>query len=155
LKQPKETGFGGGFLTGPGGTVNVSDRMSRDVITVGVEDPIRKAWELMEEKRLRRFPVMSRGKLVGIITDRDLRNATASSVVLMERKYHDYLLDTVMVESVMTPNPRTVEPGTSLREAARLILELKVGGLPVVEGGRLVGMITETDLIKALVELLP
>ena len=129
--------------------------MTTEVITVGLADPIRKAWELVEENQLRRFPVVEGDKLVGIITDRDLRNATASSVVLTEKKYHDFLLDTVKVESVMTPDPATVTPDTPLDEAARMILELKVGGLPVIEQGKLVGIITETDLIKTLVELLP
>jgi CBS domain-containing protein len=129
--------------------------MTKDVLTVNRDESIRRPWELVEEKRLRRFPVMDGDTLVGIITDRDLRNATASSVVLTEKKYHDFLLDTVKVESVMTPNPKTVSPDTSLIDAARIILEMKVGGLPVVEEGRLVGIITETDLIGALVELLP
>jgi len=135
--------------------VKVRDRMTTEVITVGLADPIRKAWELVEENQLRRFPVVEGDKLVGIITDRDIRNATASSVVLTEKKYHDFLLDTVKVESVMTPDPATVTPDTPLDEAARMILELKVGGLPVIEQGKLVGIITETDLIKTLVELLP
>lgn len=129
--------------------------MTRDVLTLGVEEPIRRAWELVEEKRLRRFPVLEGGRLVGIVTDRDLRNATSSSVVLTEKKYHDYLLDTIKVESIMTPDPRTVSPETSLKEAAGIILEMKVGGLPVVEGDRLVGIITETDLLNSLVSLLP
>jgi acetoin utilization protein AcuB len=129
--------------------------MTTEVITVGLADPIRKAWELVEENQLRRFPVVEGEKLVGIITDSDIRNATASSVVLTEKKYHDFLLDTVKVESVMTPDPATVTPDTLLDEAARMILELKVGGLPVVEQGKLVGIITETDLMKTLVELLP
>ncbi|MCJ7652595.1 MAG: CBS domain-containing protein [Actinobacteria bacterium] len=129
--------------------------MTKEVLTVNRDESIRRPWELVEEKRLRRFPVMDGDTLVGIITDRDLRNATASSVVLTEKKYHDFLLDTVKVESVMTPNPKTVSPDTSLIDAARIILEMKVGGLPVVEEGRLVGIITETDLIGALVELLP
>ena len=135
--------------------MKVRDRMTTEVITVGLADPIRKAWELVEENQLRRFPVVEGDKLVGIITDRDIRNATASSVVLTEKKYHDFLLDTVKVESVMTPDPATVTPDTPLDEAARMILELKVGGLPVIEQGKLVGIITETDLIKTLVELLP
>ncbi len=135
--------------------MKVRDRMTTGVITVGLADPIRKAWELVEENQLRRFPVVEGDKLVGIITDRDIRNATASSVVLTEKKYHDFLLDTVKVESVMTPDPATVTPDTPLDEAARMILELKVGGLPVIEQGKLVGIITETDLIKTLVELLP
>jgi acetoin utilization protein AcuB len=134
--------------------VKVRDRMTAEVTTVGVDEPIKRAWQLVEERRLRRFPVMKGDELVGIITDRDLRNATASSVVLTEKKYHDFLLDTVKVESVMTADPRTVSPDTDLKDAAKLILELKVGGLPVVENGRLVGIIAETDLIEMLVELL-
>jgi len=135
--------------------VLVRDCMTTDVTSVGINEPIRRAWDLVEEKQLRRFPVLDGGRLVGIITDRDLRNATASSVVLTERKYQDFLLDHVKVESIMTPDPRTVTPDSGLKEAARLILEMKVGGLPVVEGGKLVGIITETDLLKALVQLLP
>lgn len=145
-------------MPGPGkagGTVKVSDRMTRDVITVGIGDPIRKVWELVEEKQLRRFPVMDGEKLVGIVTDRDLRNATASSVVLTEKKYRDFLLDTIKVESIMTPDPRTVTPDTSLKEAAEIILDMKVGGLPVVEDGRLKGIITETDLLRTVVDQLP
>jgi len=129
--------------------------MTRDVLTLEKEDPIRKAWELAEERGLRRFPVLDGGRLVGIVTDRDLRNATASSVVLTEKKYRDFLLDTVRIESVMTPNPGTVTPDTSLKEVAGVMLEMKVGGLPVVDGERLVGIITETDLLNALREMLP
>lgn len=135
--------------------MKVRERMTEDVVTVGPGDPIRRVWELVEEKRLRRFPVMDSGRLVGIVTDRDLRNATAASVVVTEKKYHDYLLDTVRVETVMTPSPVTVEPDADLKEAARIILELKVGGLPVMEKEALVGIITETDLVGTLIDLLP
>ena len=135
--------------------MKVSDRMTRDAITVQADDPIRVAMDLVDEKQLRRFPVMKGGDLVGIVTDRDLRNATASSVVLTEKKYHDFLLDTVKIESIMSANPRTVSPQSDLKDAARLILEIKVGGLPVLQDGRLVGIITETDLIDTLLEKLP
>jgi acetoin utilization protein AcuB len=135
--------------------LKVRDRMTEDVLTVEKDEPIRRPCELVEEKKLRRFPVIDGGKLVGIITDRDLRNATASSVVLTEKKYHDFLLDNVKVESVMTPNPVTVSPDTDLKEAARKLLEIRVGGLPVVDGDRLVGIVTEIDMLEALVELLP
>jgi CBS domain-containing protein len=129
--------------------------MTTEVTTVGPAEPIRRAWDLVDEKRLRRFPVIESDRLVGIITDRDLRNATASSVVLTEKKYHDFLLDTVKVESMMTADPATVSPDAPLVEAARLILDMQVGGLPVVEQGKLVGIITETDLIRTLIGLLP
>lgn len=135
--------------------MKVRDRMTTDVITVKASEPIRRAWELVIDKKLRRFPVVDGDTLVGVVTDRDLRDATASSVVLIEKQYHDFLLDTVLIESIMTPNPRTVTPDVSLREAAKLILEMKVGGLPVVEEDRLGGIITETDLISALIEVLP
>jgi acetoin utilization protein AcuB len=129
--------------------------MTTDVITVGVLEPIRRAWDLVEEQKLRRFPVLDGDKLVGIVTDIDLRDATASSIVLTEKKYHDFLLDAVKIESIMTPDPRTVTPDTSLKEAARIILDMKVGGLPVVEQEKLVGIITETDLLGSLIDLLP
>jgi len=135
--------------------VKVRDRMTTGLITVNVDQPIREAWDLVEGRKLRRFPVLSNGKLVGIVTDRDLRNATASSVVLTERKYQDYLLDSIKIESIMTPDPVTISPDADLRDAAKSLLRLKVGGLPVVEQGRLSGIITETDMIEALVDLLP
>lgn len=135
--------------------MKVLERMTRDVITVKFDEPIRRVWELLDEKKLRRFPVMDGPRLVGIVTDRDLRNAVASSMVLTEKKNHDYLLDTIKVESVMTADPRTVAPDANIKGAARLILEIKVGGLPVVDGGKLVGIITETDLIETLIEVLP
>jgi acetoin utilization protein AcuB len=135
--------------------VKVRDRMTTGLITVNVDQPIREAWDLVEGRKLRRFPVLSNGKLVGIVTDRDLRNATASSVVLTERKYQDYLLDSIKIESIMTPDPVTISPDADLRDAAKSLLRLKVGGLPVVEQGRLTGIITETDMIEALVDLLP
>ena len=142
------------FVTQKEGVLKVRERMSSPVITVQVNEPIRRAWEIVQEKKIRRFPVMEGSKLVGIVTDRDLRNATASSVVLTEKRYHDFLLDTVKVESIMTPNPKTVAPDDDIIDAARLILDLKVGGLPVVEGERLVGIITETDLIETLIDIL-
>ncbi|MDD5447592.1 MAG: CBS domain-containing protein [Actinomycetota bacterium] len=134
--------------------MKVKDWMTEEVITLSPADPIRRAAELMDEKRLRRFPVIEKGRLVGIVTDRDFRNATASSVVLTEKRYHDFLLDSIRVESIMTPNPRAISPEADLAEAARIILEMKVGGLPVVSGEKLVGIITETDLIKVLIDLL-
>ncbi len=135
--------------------MRVRDRMTREVVTVSTGETIRSVWDLVEEKGLRRFPVMSSGSLVGMVTDRDLRNAIASSVVLTEKKYHDFLLDTIKVESIMTADPVTAGPDDDLKGAARTILEMKFGGMPVVEDGVLVGIITETDLIEALIEILP
>ena len=132
----------------------VDDRMTSDLTTVDVHDSIKVPIDLQEEKGLRRLPVMDGDKLVGIVTDRDLRLATVSSVVVTERRYVEYLHNTIKVESVMTPDPHTVTPETSLEEAARIIYDMKIGGLPVVSNGKLVGIITETDLIRTLIDLL-
>lgn len=135
--------------------MKVRDIMTSDVLTVRADDAIRRAAALADERGIRRFPVLdSEGALVGILTDRDLKNATASSIVLTEKKSHDFLLDTTKVGQIMTARPRTVTPDTSLQEAAGIILEMKVGGLPVVQGERLVGIVTETDLVLALLDLL-
>jgi len=132
----------------------VRERMSVDPIVLSPDDTLRETKRLMEEHGLRRFPVVEGGRLVGIGTDRDVRRADISSAVVHERRYVDYILDRIQVRGIMTPDPVTVSPQTPLEEAARLILENKIGGLPVVDGGKLVGIITETDLIKTLMELL-
>lgn len=132
----------------------VRDHMSPDPIVVAPGDTLRKARQLIKDYGLRRFPVVENGDLVGIVTDRDVRQADISSAVMQERRYVDYILDRIQVGGIMTSHPITVTPGTSLREAADLILKNKIGGLPVIDSGRLVGIITETDLIKALMAML-
>lgn len=132
----------------------VKERMNAKPVTLSPDDTLRKARDLIKERGLRRFPVVEGGKLVGIVTDRDVRQADMSSAVVQERRYVEYILDRIQVRGIMTPDPITVTPDTSLEEAARLILENKIGGLPVVERDELVGIITETDLIRTLVELL-
>jgi acetoin utilization protein AcuB len=134
--------------------VLVKERMSIDPVTLSPDDTLREARRLIRELGLRRFPVVEEGKLVGIVTDRDVRQADMSSAVVQERRYVEYILDRIQVRGIMTPDPITVTPDTPLEKAARLILENKIGGLPVVEEGKLVGIITETDLIRTLVEML-
>ena len=135
--------------------MKVREVMSVEVLTAKPTWPIRKAWEILREGSMHCLPVSDGERLVGIITDRDLRVlATASSVALAETDYHQFLMDTMSVEQAMTPEPRTVTPETDLKDAASIILEMRVGGLPVVEDEKLVGIITETDLLKVLEERL-
>lgn len=134
--------------------MKVKDCMSPDPVVLSPEDTLRKARETISRLNLRRFPVIENGRLVGIVTDRDVRQADISSAVVQERRYVEYILDRIQVRGIMTPDPITVTPDTPLEEAASLILEHKIGGLPVVEGDRLVGIITETDLIRTLIKLL-
>ncbi len=132
----------------------VRERMSENPVVLSPDDTLREARRIMRERGMRRLPVVESGRLVGIVTDRDVRQADISSAVVQERRYVEYVLDRIQVRGIMTPNPITVTPDTPLKEAARIILEMKFGGLPVVDNGRLVGIITETDLVRTLIDLL-
>lgn len=132
----------------------VAQVMTREPASVAPDDPVRVAVERMRERKCRRLPVVEGDRVVGIITDRDLRRATNSPLVLRERWYDEFMLDHISVRACMTPNPVTVTPSTSMVEAAKLMRDHKFGGLPVVENGRLVGIVTETDLINYLIKLL-
>jgi len=121
----------------------VRNRMSRPVVTVRQDADFQKALALMQEKKLRRLPVVDDdGHLVGIVVERDLLVAAMR-----------YLQSRVEVGDVMTRNVVTVGADTDLNEVARTMLERKIGGLPVVEHGQLVGIITESDIFKRFVEL--
>lgn len=132
----------------------VSTIMTREVITVDPTSSIGTAIALMREHGFRRLPVVEEGRLIGIVTDRDLRQATNSPLVLRERWYSDFLLEAIKVRSCMTADPITVEPSTPVVEAARQLRQHKIGGLPVVEGDRVVGMVTITDMLDFLIQLL-
>ncbi len=132
----------------------VEDIMTPNPLTVTPRNAIRSAVNLMREGGFRRLPVIDRGRLVGIITDRDLRRAANSPVVVREQWYDNFILDHIEVGSCMTPNPLTIEPDAPIAEAARIMRNHKIGGLPVVANEQLVGIITETDLLDFLIELL-
>jgi len=132
----------------------VADIMTPNPVTVAPRNAIRTAVNLMREGGCRRLPVMDRGRLVGIITDRDLRRAANSPFVVREQWYDNFILDHIEVGSCMTPDPLIIEPDATIAEAARLMRDHKVGGLPVMTDGQLVGIVTETDLLDALIELM-
>jgi acetoin utilization protein AcuB len=132
----------------------VADIMTRNPVTVTPRNAIRTAINLMREGGYRRLPVIDRGRLVGIITDRDLRRAANSPFVVREQWYDNFILDHIEVGSCMTPNPLTIEPSAPIAEAARLMRNHKIGGLPVVAEGQLMGIVTETDLLDFLIEML-
>ncbi len=135
-------------------TPTVADVMTRRPALVAPTDTIRVAVERMRECKCRRLPVIENDKLVGIISNIDLRRATNSPLVLRERWYDEFLLDHIIVRACMTPNPITVTPTTPVLDAARLMRDRKIGGLPVVEADRLVGIVTETDLLNYLIQTL-
>jgi acetoin utilization protein AcuB len=116
---------------------------------------VTEALRLMRERKIRRLPVLnSRGQLVGIVSDKDLLYASPSPVSSLSVWEMNYLLAKLKVEEVMTRTVITVTEETPLEEAARIMADNKIGGLPVMRGDKLVGIITETDLFKTFLELL-
>lgn len=132
----------------------VEQVMTREPAVVTRNDSIRTAIQRMRDRGCRRLPVVEDGKVVGIVSDRDLRRATNSPLVLRERWYDEFMLDHVQVRACMTADPVTVSPATPMVEAAKLMRDKKFGGLPVVADGRLVGIVTETDLLNYLIRTL-
>ena len=126
--------------------------MGREVITIDVNASMQDAVKLMKEHSISRLPVMKKGKLVGIVTDRDLKRASASDANSLEIHEILYLLSDIKVGEIMTKDPITVPPKYTLEETAEILLHNKISGVPVVEdNGQVVGIITQTDLFRAMV----
>ncbi|MBM3125843.1 MAG: CBS domain-containing protein [Chloroflexi bacterium] len=132
----------------------VGERMSHPVITLTPETSIHDALALFRKEHIRRAPVMKEGRLVGIVSEKDLLNASPSPVSSLSVWEMNYLLSKVLVRHVMTKKVKTVEYDTPIEEAARIMADNKFGGLPVMRSGKVVGMITETDLFKVFLELM-
>ena len=132
----------------------VGERMSRPPVTIGPEMSIHDALALFKKERIRRAPVIKGGKLVGIVSDKDLLNASPSPATTLSVWEMNYLLSKLTVSEVMTKQVTTVAEDTPIEEAARIMADNKIGGLPVVKGSRVVGIITETDLFKLFIELM-
>jgi acetoin utilization protein AcuB len=130
----------------------VENRMKRDPITISPETGILEASRLLRQYKIRHLPVVKGGRLVGILTDRDMKRVSPSPATSLSVYEVNYLLDKLEAKEVMTKQIVTVTPKTTIEEAAKLLLANKIGGLPVVEGERLVGIVTETDVLEALVE---
>lgn len=132
----------------------VGERMSRPVICVSPDEPINEVLAMFRKEHIRRAPVMKDGKLLGIVSERDLLNASPSSATTLSVWELNYMISKVTVKSVMSKKVITVDQDTPIEEAARIMADKKIGGLPVVSAGNVVGMITETDLFKIFLELM-
>jgi acetoin utilization protein AcuB len=133
----------------------VGERMSYPVITVSPETPIAEAINLMSREHIRRLPVVGcKGQLVGIVTEQDLFRSLPSDATGLSVWEIHYLIATVKVEKIMTREVITVQEDIPIEEAARIMADSKKGGMPVMRGDKLVGIITETDLFRILLEML-
>lgn len=126
--------------------------MTTDVVTIQPQNSIAVAIRLMRQGQLRRLPVVDEGALVGIVTSGDLRRITGLTSILKDPSQDNFLWHHIPVANVMTRDPLSLAPDAPLSEAARLLVAHKIGGLPVVDAGQLVGIITTSDLLATLIE---
>lgn len=131
--------------------VKVRDWMTEEVITVRPTLPISDAHNIMQKNDIRRLPIVDDGKLVGIVTIGDVREASPSDATTLSIWELNYLWAQLTVGKIMTRDLRTVTPDAAILDAAQTMLDYKVSGLPVVDGDRLVGVITESDIFRMLV----
>jgi acetoin utilization protein AcuB len=133
----------------------VGERMTHPVLSVSPDTPIQDALVRMRKARVSRFPVLNKkGKLIGIISEDDLLHASPSDATSLSVWEINYLMSKITVERVMTTDVITVTEDTPLEEAARIMADHSIGGLPVVRGKAVVGMITQTDLFRMFLEML-
>jgi acetoin utilization protein AcuB len=133
----------------------VKERMSRHPITIRPDVSLHDALRVMRDEKVRRLPVLDKeGQLVGIVLEKDLLYASPSPATSLSVHELNYLVSRITVESLMTRDVVTVNEECSLEEAARIMADNSIGGLPVMRDGTLVGMITESDLFKVFLELL-
>lgn len=130
--------------------------MSTDVVTVEADTPILEARDVMKQRNVRRLPVLKQGKLVGIVTQGDIQEAGPSDATSLSIWELNYLLARTKVADIMTKEDDliTVSPDDPVEQVALLMRERKVGGLPVVEGHKLAGIITESDIFAVLLSVM-
>jgi acetoin utilization protein AcuB len=131
-----------------GGEMRVRDIMTKNPITVDNETPIAEAKRIMNEKNIRRLPVLEKGKLVGMVTERMILEASPSPATTLSIYEVHYLLSKMKVKDIMIKNPITISPDTTFKDALLLGQEKGIGAFPVVDKGKLVGISTESDLVR-------
>ncbi len=129
----------------------VRDIMTVEVTTLGRNDTLLLAKDIMNLGRIRHFPVVEDDEVVGVVSQRDLYRASLGTVMQYGEKAQRAFLDSVVVKEIMA-DPISIGPGATVQDAARLMIEHKIGCLPVLEGSRLVGIVTETDMLQVVVD---
>lgn len=133
--------------------ITVGEWMTSPVTVITHETPVADAYDMMMKRGIRRLPVVDHGKLVGIVTLGDLREARPSPATSLSIYELNYLLARLTVGQVMTHNPFTVMADTPIMQAAKIMLNRKIGSLPVVDvDGKPVGIITESDIFRMLID---
>lgn len=131
--------------------MQVSELMNRDLIAVSPDDSVEEAVKLLRQRGVRHLLVMKKNRLVGIVSDRDVKRALdprKTRKKLMDIGGLYFLLEPILVEEIMTPNPVTIAPDAAAGHAGFIMVQRRFGALPVVENGQTVGIVTETDLLR-------
>ena len=132
----------------------IQDWMAKDVMTVDENTSLMRATRIMKENRIRRLPVVSHGKLIGIITDRDVKDASPSKTTSLDIHELYYLLSEMKVKDIMTDTPLTLAGKETLEKAALIMLNSRISGLPVVDDGdHLIGLLSETDVLRGFIHM--
>jgi len=131
----------------------VREIMANNPIALSQNEYLDLAKDIMTLSRIRHFPVVDGGKLVGVVSQRDLFRASLGSVMQYGERTQNEFLRTILVKEIMSHPPVTISPEAPIKEAAHLMIDRKIGCLPVMEAEKLVGLITETDLLKELLEV--
>ena len=157
-RRPKRVGREAGELEAqawPESEVRVRDAMSRPGVIFRQDMTVGAAVQAMRTRKIRHAPVVNdKGALVGIVTDRDLRQAVLEPALAEEMEALSRTLRTRTVKEIMTWGVTTVKPETEIRQAARLMYTNKIGALPVIQNGRVAGMLTSSDVLKMLIQIL-
>lgn len=132
----------------------VKNWMSKNVITVDINDSMQDAIKQLKENDIKMLPVMKKGKLAGIITDRDLKRASASDATSLDVHELLFLLSKIKIKDIMTKDPIMIPQDFTVEETAEILLKNKISGAPVIDNeGQVVGAITQTDLFRVLISL--
>ena len=132
----------------------VKEVMSPLVVTLTPEETLLDAIDRLRSNHIRHLPVIEGSTLVGIVTDRDVKRATPSVLSGVDQEEYDRVIATTRVAQFMTRDPLTVTPATNLKAAIEVFIDRKVGAIPVVEGGRLVGILSDIDILRVARDLL-
>ena len=135
-------------------TPTVRDYMVSEVETLAPDDSLETAVMLERRFRIRHIPILENGQLVGMVTDRDLKRALPSPVSGTDQQTFERVVQTTRVGQIMTRSPLTISPAAPLRDAVQILCEKKFGAIPVVENGKLVGIITGVDVLRAFLAFL-
>jgi len=134
--------------------MRIKDVMTKNPVTIDSETLVLDAQRLMKENNIRRLPIVDKGKLVGIITQHDLLEASPSPATSLSIHELNYLLAKMKVKEIMKKNPVTITSDTPFEEALKIGQEKKIGSFPVVENGKLVGIATESDIVRFMTHAL-